>query len=128
MSKDSITKPHFDTHTVSGTTVFSAAAGTMRPVRRDYFGSKIYLMGFAKIVKENQVRFVVIDFPGEYSYIVLSGCAHMMETNGLVESSGFLGRTLTLGKSIGTYKEDGEVTDLVHTLGGSIEGHGDKER
>lgn len=38
MSKDSITKPHFDTHTVSGTTFFAAAAGTMRPVRRDHFG------------------------------------------------------------------------------------------
>lgn len=40
-SKDSITKPHFDTHPVSSTTFFAAAVGTMRTVRRDLIGPAI---------------------------------------------------------------------------------------
>lgn len=123
MSKDIITLPHFDTHTVSGTTFFAAAAGNMRPVRRDHVGpaeraivvcaqdrvkvakllrldlheipahqyrGKMDLIGLAKILTENKIRFVVMDFPVNCSYILPIGCAHMFKTYGLVESSGWL--------------------------------------
>lgn len=137
MSKGSITRPHFDTHTVSGTTFFAAAAGTMRLVRRDHFGPvkraivvcaqdrmkvattlgldldeipthqyqrKIDLMGLAKILTENQIRYVVMDFPGDCSYIIPPGCAHMFQTNALVESSGWLPSLKVSGKNIDVWK------------------------
>lgn len=38
-------------------------------------------------LKEHKIRFVVVDFPPDCSYIIPPGCAHMFVTLGLVESS-----------------------------------------
>jgi len=138
MSKGIITLPHFDTHTVAGTTFFAAAVGTMRPVRRDHIGpakrgilvcaqdrlkvarmlkldlhempqdqyrlGKLDLQGFAKILTEHKIKFVVMDFPPNCSYILPAGCAHMFETYGLVESSGWLPSLKALGENFDSWK------------------------
>lgn len=64
----------------------------------------IDLMGLAKILTENQIRFVVMDFPGNCSYIIPPGCAHMFETYALVESSGWLPSLKVSGKNIDAWK------------------------
>lgn len=140
-SKGSITKPHFDTHTVSGVTFFAPAAGTMRPVRRDHFVPvkraivvcaqdrmrvaivlkldldeipthqckvKINLMGFAEILTENQIRFVVVDFCGDCSYLLPPGCAHMFETYAMVESTGWLPCLNGFAKDFNVWKVERE--------------------
>ena len=54
------------------------------------YRGKMDLIGLAKILTENKIRFVVMDFPVNCSYILPIGCAHMFKTYGLVESSGWL--------------------------------------
>lgn len=137
MPKGSITKPHFDVQSVSGTTFFAPASGTIRSVRRDSAGPvkraivvsahdrmkvkelfrldldeipshqykhAISLMDFAKTLAEEQIRFVVMDFPGDCSYFLPPGCAHMFETYALAESSGWLPSLNVWGDNIERWK------------------------
>lgn len=137
MPKGSITNPHFDMQSVSGTTFFAPAAGTIRSVRRDNTGPvkraivvsahdrlkvkqgfrldldeipshqyrpTISLLDFAKTLAKEQIRFVVVDFPGDCSYFLPSGCAHMFETYALAESSGWLPSLKAWGDNIERWK------------------------
>ena len=52
-----------------------------------YTGKKVDLEGLARILRAAKIRFVVMEFLSECSYIIPSGCAHMFVTLGLIESS-----------------------------------------
>lgn len=52
-----------------------------------YTGKKVDLEGLATLLRAEEIRFVVMEFPSECSYILPSGCAHMFVTLGLFESS-----------------------------------------
>lgn len=64
----------------------------------------ISLLDFAKKLEEKQIRFVVVDFPGDCSYFLPPGCAHMFETNALAESSGWLPCLKVWGDNIERWK------------------------
>lgn len=51
------------------------------------YSGEVNLEGLAEILREAKVRFVLMEFPPECSYIIPSGCAHMFLTMGLIESS-----------------------------------------
>lgn len=51
------------------------------------YSGTIDLEGLARILREAGIRFVVMEFPSDCSYILPSSCAHMFVTMGLIESS-----------------------------------------
>ncbi|CAM9708097.1 unnamed protein product [Ectocarpus sp. 6 AP-2014] len=51
---------------------------------------KLDLEGLAKVLREHKCKFTVIEFPPDCSYMIPAGAAHMFETLGLIESSGWL--------------------------------------
>lgn len=51
---------------------------------------KFDLAGLAEVLREHKCRFTVMEFPPDCSYMMPPGAAHMFETFGLIESSGWL--------------------------------------
>jgi len=53
---------------------------------RQYTGPIKTLEDLASVLRERDLRFVVMDFPAGCSYILPGGCAHMFVTMGLIEN------------------------------------------
>lgn len=68
------------------------------------YSHAISLLDFAKQLEKEQISFTVVDFPGDCSYIIPPGCAHMFETYVLAESSGWLPSLKVWGDNIERWK------------------------
>ena len=69
------------------TVIETLKINTNKESTSQYGGPSRTLPEFARVLKSNGIRFVVMNFPSECSYALPARCAHVFVTIGLVESS-----------------------------------------